>query len=86
MEDDTRDQNIPEASSATSKNHSSSGSSRPQVANASAFINKRSRGLGVVTPNACTECRKKRAKVGVGPHNSTFATFLGLQLPVRIAV
>lgn len=25
--------------------------------------NKRRRGLGVVTPNACTECRKKRAKV-----------------------
>jgi hypothetical protein len=24
---------------------------------------KRRRGLGVVTPNACTECRKKRAKV-----------------------
>ncbi|KAK7946044.1 uncharacterized protein PG986_010365 [Apiospora aurea] len=24
--------------------------------------NKRRRGLGVVTPNACTECRKKRAK------------------------
>lgn len=24
---------------------------------------KRKRGLGVVTPNACTECRKKRAKV-----------------------
>jgi len=26
---------------------------------------KRRRGLGVVTPNACTECRKKRAKVGI---------------------
>ncbi|KAL3417145.1 fungal specific transcription factor [Phlyctema vagabunda] len=25
-------------------------------------ISKRSRGLGFVTPNACTECRKKRAK------------------------
>ena len=24
---------------------------------------KRRRGLGIVTPNACTECRKKRAKV-----------------------
>jgi hypothetical protein len=24
---------------------------------------KRRRGLGLVTPNACTECRKKRAKV-----------------------
>src|SRR4051794_36884667 len=26
-------------------------------------VSKRRRGLGVVTPNACTECRKKRAKV-----------------------
>lgn len=26
---------------------------------------KRRRGLGVVTPNACTECRKKRAKVSI---------------------
>ena len=24
---------------------------------------KRRRGIGIVTPNACTECRKKRAKV-----------------------
>ena len=30
---------------------------------AQAQVNKRRRGLGVVTPNACTECRKKRAKV-----------------------
>lgn len=29
----------------------------------SAAASKRRRGLGVVTPNACTECRKKRAKV-----------------------
>ncbi|KAI3400743.1 hypothetical protein diail_1952 [Diaporthe ilicicola] len=28
----------------------------------SAAASKRRRGLGVVTPNACTECRKKRAK------------------------
>jgi hypothetical protein len=26
-------------------------------------LSKRRRGLGIVTPNACTECRKKRAKV-----------------------
>jgi hypothetical protein len=26
-------------------------------------LNKRRRGLGIVTPNACVECRKKRAKV-----------------------
>lgn len=29
---------------------------------ASSQLSKRRRGLGVVTPNACTECRKKRAK------------------------
>lgn len=29
---------------------------------ASTLASKRRRGLGVVTPNACTECRKKRAK------------------------
>ncbi|KAI8950097.1 hypothetical protein F4801DRAFT_361867 [Xylaria longipes] len=29
---------------------------------ANALSSKRRRGLGVVTPNACTECRKKRAK------------------------
>ncbi|TGJ84664.1 hypothetical protein E0Z10_g4106 [Xylaria hypoxylon] len=29
---------------------------------ASALSAKRRRGLGIVTPNACTECRKKRAK------------------------
>ncbi|KAL1851050.1 hypothetical protein Daus18300_012659 [Diaporthe australafricana] len=35
----------------------------PNAASASsAAASKRRRGLGVVTPNACTECRKKRAK------------------------
>ncbi|KAJ0123814.1 hypothetical protein J7T55_012284 [Diaporthe amygdali] len=35
----------------------------PTAASASsAAASKRRRGLGVVTPNACTECRKKRAK------------------------
>ncbi|GAW23233.1 hypothetical protein ANO14919_127850 [Xylariales sp. No.14919] len=29
---------------------------------ASALSSRRRRGLGIVTPNACTECRKKRAK------------------------
>ena len=27
-------------------------------------LSKRSRAAAVITPNACTECRKKRAKVG----------------------
>jgi hypothetical protein len=30
---------------------------------ATASLNKRRRGLGIVTPTACRECRKKRAKV-----------------------
>ena len=38
--------------------------SGPATANVTHTQNsKRRRGLGVVTPNACTECRKKRAKV-----------------------
>lgn len=39
---------------------SSSASSKPQTGHPQ--NSKRRRGLGVVTPNACTECRKKRAK------------------------
>ncbi|KAH0592063.1 hypothetical protein MHUMG1_10196 [Metarhizium humberi] len=51
--------------SSHSQNHptpvaSSSSSAKPQSSNAQ--NSKRRRGLGVVTPNACTECRKKRAK------------------------
>ncbi|KAL2278314.1 hypothetical protein FJTKL_14578 [Diaporthe vaccinii] len=34
----------------------------PPASLSSAAASKRRRGLGVVTPNACTECRKKRAK------------------------
>ncbi|KAL0937828.1 nitrate assimilation regulatory protein [Colletotrichum truncatum] len=34
----------------------------PAGSSASGQLSKRRRGLGVVTPNACTECRKKRAK------------------------
>ncbi|CAJ2503423.1 Uu.00g108170.m01.CDS01 [Anthostomella pinea] len=45
---------------------SSTSKSTPKHASASGSANttsaKRRRGLGVVTPNACTECRKKRAK------------------------
>ncbi|KAM3521682.1 hypothetical protein NHJ13051_006099 [Beauveria bassiana] len=57
------------ASAATPQPPSSSSSSRPiarpsstsSVAHSSQN-SKRRRGLGIVTPNACTECRKKRAK------------------------
>ncbi|KAH8648570.1 fungal-specific transcription factor domain-containing protein [Xylariales sp. PMI_506] len=62
MEEGTRGQPgpaSPEPSSATSEKHPAPlgppGSQDPA-------LNKRRRGLGVVTPNACTECRKKRAK------------------------
>ncbi|KAL2141995.1 hypothetical protein VTI28DRAFT_1731 [Corynascus sepedonium] len=39
-----------------------SGSTAGPSAGANVVSSKRKRGLGVVTPNACTECRKKRAK------------------------
>ncbi|KAK4178263.1 fungal-specific transcription factor domain-containing protein [Triangularia setosa] len=48
--------------------HSSSSAATPSSASAAGpasqhtGVSKRRRGLGVVTPNACTECRKKRAK------------------------
>jgi len=43
---------------------SSSSAATPSASSAAAQqLNKRRRGPGVVTPNACTECRKKRAKV-----------------------
>ncbi|CAP67700.1 uncharacterized protein PODANS_1_15900 [Podospora anserina S mat+] len=48
--------------------HSSSSAATPSSVSAvgpasqHSGVSKRRRGLGVVTPNACTECRKKRAK------------------------
>lgn len=61
--------------------HTPSGPSQPSTGNtpqpasssqsavpANAQLSKRRRGLGIVTPNACTECRKKRAKVRKCPH------------------
>lgn len=57
----TRSSNTP---SATSAMGSILGISGVSGMNSTNFQNsKRRRGLGVVTPNACTECRKKRAKV-----------------------
>ncbi|KAK1758298.1 nitrogen assimilation transcription factor nit-4 [Echria macrotheca] len=41
---------------------SSTASAPGPSAGGSQGVSKRRRGLGVVTPNACTECRKKRAK------------------------
>ncbi|KAI9163724.1 Nitrogen assimilation transcription factor nit-4 [Paramyrothecium foliicola] len=46
----------------TASAHSSSGPSTSSGPASSLQNSKRRRGLGVVTPNACTECRKKRAK------------------------
>ncbi|KAK0375101.1 fungal specific transcription factor [Colletotrichum limetticola] len=47
------------ASSSTSAPHNAP---TPSSSSSAANLQKRKRGLGVVTPNACTECRKKRAK------------------------
>ncbi|KAF7539610.1 hypothetical protein G7Z17_g12386 [Cylindrodendrum hubeiense] len=55
-------QGNPTPTSAQSSNTPSSG---PTMANTQ--HSKRRRGLGVVTPNACTECRKKRAKPSLNP-------------------
>ena len=52
----------PTASVQSSSNPSNSTTATPSLQNS-----KRRRGLGVVTPNACTECRKKRAKVLTNP-------------------
>lgn len=41
--------------------------SGPEPLNAAQQLSKRKRGHGVVTPTACTECRKKRAKVWTAP-------------------
>ncbi|TDZ75017.1 Conidial development protein fluffy [Colletotrichum trifolii] len=42
--------------------HSIQSAPTPASSSAHGQLSKRRRGLGVVTPNACTECRKKRAK------------------------
>ncbi|ORY55713.1 fungal-specific transcription factor domain-containing protein [Pseudomassariella vexata] len=60
MEEETkerRSQSGPESSSTSEKHPAPTNN-----ATGSDAANKRRRGLGVVTPNACTECRKKRAK------------------------
>lgn len=62
----SEDTSRPSSSSKTGQKHEA-----PQSAGAASISatsdpqqqSKRRRGLGIVTPNACTECRKKRAKV-----------------------
>ncbi|KAI0487759.1 fungal-specific transcription factor domain-containing protein [Xylaria cf. heliscus] len=51
----------PTSTSAKSQKHDAPSTSAT-TGPVSALSSKRRRGLGVVTPNACTECRKKRAK------------------------
>ncbi|KAI1818640.1 hypothetical protein GGS20DRAFT_581396 [Poronia punctata] len=64
MEEDQDNRSSVEPTSASVKSaqrqDAPSGSSAGNTYNAAS--SKRRRGLGVVTPNACTECRKKRAK------------------------
>lgn len=62
----------PEPTSATSEKHTAPGGSSGPPSDSAA--NKRRRGLGIVTPNACTECRKKRAKVGLALCDYTLGT------------
>ncbi|KAL2134576.1 hypothetical protein VTI74DRAFT_11398 [Chaetomium olivicolor] len=50
------------ASSSENNPAPSQGTSVPPAPGSASGSSKRKRGLGVVTPNACTECRKKRAK------------------------
>ncbi|KAH9897124.1 fungal-specific transcription factor domain-containing protein [Xylariomycetidae sp. FL2044] len=55
----------PSASSRSAQKHQAPSNSSAEPGSTDAAhhqMSKRRRGLGVVTPNACTECRKKRAK------------------------
>lgn len=58
----------------------------PPPTSLSTAASKRRRGLGVVTPNACTECRKKRAKVPLHcSHSRPSRTFPQCDPTVRAA-
>lgn len=66
MEEDGPGGNTPPPGSTSSGNNTALSPGTPAAPAGSATApnaSKRKRGLGVVTPNACTECRKKRAKV-----------------------
>ncbi|KAI1350537.1 fungal-specific transcription factor domain-containing protein [Xylaria sp. FL0043] len=63
MEEDQGRSTSVERTSTSSKSQKNDAPSASAAAGpASAVSSKRRRGLGIVTPNACTECRKKRAK------------------------
>lgn len=55
-------QSQPSTSGGTGSGTTPQSQSGPPASSALLQLSKRRRGLGVVTPNACTECRKKRAK------------------------
>ncbi|KAH8126334.1 fungal-specific transcription factor domain-containing protein [Trichoderma asperelloides] len=55
-------QSQPSTSGGTGSGTTPQSQSGPPASSALLKLSKRRRGLGVVTPNACTECRKKRAK------------------------
>ncbi|CAM1501537.1 Fc.00g035210.m01.CDS01 [Cosmosporella sp. VM-42] len=56
----------PQSAHSAQSSNTTSGGSVSAAAALQGSHSKRRRGLGVVTPNACTECRKKRAKCDGG--------------------
>ncbi|KAI1327032.1 hypothetical protein F5Y16DRAFT_410553 [Xylariaceae sp. FL0255] len=67
MDEDQESRASPDPPSATSTSrpglkHEAPSNPSISINNANVQSSKRRRGLGIVTPNACTECRKKRAK------------------------
>ncbi|KAI0111173.1 fungal-specific transcription factor domain-containing protein [Nemania sp. FL0031] len=61
-EDQGRGTSVERTSSSSKSQKHDAPSTSAAAGPAAALASKRRRGLGVVTPNACTECRKKRAK------------------------
>ncbi|KAI0975912.1 fungal-specific transcription factor domain-containing protein [Xylaria arbuscula] len=61
-EDQGRGTSVERTSTSSRSQRNDGPSTAATSAPASALSSKRRRGLGIVTPNACTECRKKRAK------------------------
>ncbi|KAI1160843.1 fungal-specific transcription factor domain-containing protein [Nemania serpens] len=62
MEEDRDRETSVERASTSSRSQMYDAPSTSTAGPATTLVSKRRRGLGVVTPNACTECRKKRAK------------------------
>lgn len=62
-EDQDRETSVERASTSSKSQMYDAPSTSTPTGPTATLASKRRRGLGVVTPNACTECRKKRAKV-----------------------